>query len=86
MQDAAQAVVMTAVRNGGLSVPARGFLRRADKAGPCGRERRRARECKLQEQQAGDESRQHARKAALSPQRIHRRRLWFQSRRLETDS
>lgn len=86
MQDAAQAVVMTAVRNGGLSVFARGLLRRADKAGARGRERRRARECKLQEQQAGDESRQHARKAALSPQRIHRRRLWFQSRRLETDS
>jgi hypothetical protein len=87
MQDAAQAVTMAAMRNGWPSVVDWRILSRADDIKIGSRESRRARERKLQEQQAGDDCRQQPRKAALSLEVwIHRRRLWFQDERLERDT
>jgi hypothetical protein len=76
MQDAAKR--MTPMGSRGLAFAAGRFRRRADDARVT-RQRRRPHECDLQQQQAGDNRRQHARKSATSRKWIHRRRLWFQN-------
>lgn len=87
MQDAAWAVMMTAMRSGRPPNVDWRVWSRADYVEIDSRESWRARESKLQKQQSDDDRRQQPRKAAPPLEKwIHRRRLWFQDARLETDT